>query len=186
MKKKRQQTQTLHMQNVSGKLMKKTALILIMTLGLLSCSPNKTDVIDINKTEKLITLLDQIKFSEIHIAGRQLIVDETLVKLDSTDTSSVNGYTSDTVELSEWCVKKLYLQDSIVKIHNLIIDSRNHHIIKDNGVYFFVEDGWIDSNWGKAYSLTDITNKADSFKFDRVKSIDKIKTRNNWYNYYAD
>ena len=90
------------------------------------------------------------------------------------------------MDLTDWVETKNQNKDSLIVLRDLMINSSNKRIIKDNESYFFNEGGWIDSDFGKVFSESDITGKLDKFKFDRVKEIEPIPNLENWYTYYAD
>jgi len=90
------------------------------------------------------------------------------------------------MDLNEWVSVKNINQEDIVNLKRLMIESNNLKIIKDQDAYFFSEGGWIDSEWGKVFSLKNILDQEDIFKFERVQDIEVIEGKLNWYEYYAD
>ncbi len=143
--------------------------------------------IDMTKTEQeLIPKLEEIPFKKLALNNSLLIIDDTLLLFDNDTTTNAFVFLRDTLTVAQWTNDKQVSKELMVAIKMLLKETSNYRIVNENNTYFFVEGGWIDSNWGKAYSVGDISDGEESFKFDRVQDIDLIRGKPNWYEYYAD
>ena len=143
--------------------------------------------IDVAKTEQeLIPKLKEITFKRLVLNNSLLVIDDTLLLFDDDTTTHAFGFLRDTLRMDQWTNEKQISEELMVAIKMLLNETSNYRAINENDAYFFSEGGWIDSNWGKAYSVDDISDKEESFKFDRVQDIDPIRGKPNWYEYYAD
>ena len=166
--------------------MKRELFILLCLVGLISCGQvQNKEVINMEKTEKLIPLLEKFDFSKIELTGNSLVINDTLIRFEN-DTTKINIFVADSLSLVDWSARNSINQDTVKLLLTRIRESRNKRIIKENNTYFFSEGGWIDSDFGKAYSTTNITDKMDKFKFDRIREIRRLENKKNWYDYYAD
>jgi hypothetical protein len=167
--------------------MKKTILHIIILLVLCSCEQSsKIETIDIDKSEKLIPLLNQLNISKIEIKKEKLILNDTLINFDTDKTKKIDCWVADTINVMEWIQIHNWKLETITSLKILLKESNNYRIVKENDAYFFSEGGWIDSNYGKAYSKSNLTKGKKIFTIGRLKSIDPIKDKLNWYEYYAD
>ncbi len=166
--------------------MKRKLFILLCLVGLISCGQvqNKEDI-NMEKTEKLIPLLEKFDFSKIELTGNSLVINDTLIRFEH-DTTKIHIFMADSLSLADWCARNSIKPDTIKLLLKQIIESKNKRIIIENNTYFFSVGGWIDSDYGLAYSTTDITDRKEKFKFDRIQEIRKLGNRKNWYDYYAD
>jgi hypothetical protein len=159
---------------------------IIILLLLSSCGQSGTvESIDLDKTEKLMPLLDRLKFSKIELVDNALIINDTLIKF-SRNSSNLEIYVADSIAVEDWTKTNKIPKDNLMALKDKIRESRNYRITKESNTYFFSEGGWIDSNFGKAYSKSNINNDETSYKFERIQSIKSIKNKPNWYEYYAD
>ena len=143
--------------------------------------------IDLEKTQQyLIPELEKIDFHKISLSNSLIVVDDTLIVFDSDTTTNPGRWIKTSVKAEEWVKNKKMSCSEFQSLKRLISETENYRIIKEQDTYFFSEGGWIDSNFGKAYSKTDPRESIEEFQFDRVKEIDPITDRNYWYEYYAD
>ena len=168
--------------------MKPTLLIpFLFLIGFTSCGElDKIDQIDLKKTENLIPILNQFDFNKIELRDEQFVINDTLIKFDTDISKNIDFWVKDSTTALNWIQKHNYVLDSLITLRHQIKESKNYQIIKERDVYFFSEGGWIDSNYGKAYSKINIIKAEAKFKFDRVQSIKAINGRPNWYEYFAD
>ena len=165
------------------------SLISVLFTIILSCNIEKQSrEIDINKSEKIIEYFSKYSINKLFLYQEHLIINDTLIKFNNSTNDSVQSllWTTFQMDLNEWVSVKNINQEDIVNLKRLMIESNNLKIIKDQDAYFFSEGGWIDSEWGKVFSLKNILDQEDIFKFERVQDIEVIEGKLNWYEYYAD
>lgn len=167
--------------------MKQAFIHIIIVFGLCCCSESSKDgTIDLAKSEKLVPLLNRIDFFKIELRDGLLTIDDTLIRFDADTSNKFNYWIAGSVTAYEWTQNHNLNLDTLTNLKIKINESGNYKIIKELDTYFFSEGGWIDSNYGKAYSKINISKNKEKFKFDRLQSIDPISIRRNWYDYYAD
>ena len=162
-------------------------LILVPILILNACIDMYSTHLDLGKTEQyLIPELNKINFHEISLSDSLIVVDDTLIVSDSDTTSNPGRWIKTSVKAEEWVKNKKISYSEFQSLKRLIGETENYRIVKEQATYFFSEGGWIDSNFGKAYSETDPRERIEEFRFDSVQEIDPIDDRERWYEYYAD
>ena len=167
--------------------MRTKLLYIIILYSLSSCVQLSEDEnIDIEKTEKLIPLLERLDFSKLELKDGRLIINDTLIKFDSDTSKNRDIFIADSTSAEMWTKSHKLSTEKLEILKNRILESKNNRINKEDDIYFFSEGGWIDSNYGKAYSKSIINNNKKNYKFNRIQSINPIKEKPNWYIYYAD
>jgi hypothetical protein len=154
-----------------------------------SCNFEKNErQIDFEKSVELAKYMGDFSINQlaIHRSGF-LKVDNYVILPDSVDKDSIEiGLNDSLIHQIDWLKTSDLTKKKLNEIKRLLIDSNNEKINYENGAYFFMTGGWIDAQWGKVYSISDISDKEDFFKFERIKDIDPIENKQNWFDYYID
>lgn len=172
------------LQHINNTLIIGLVIVLLNSCGI----DNNLRQIDIDKSMLIIEKMEHLQIHRLTLNYNDLIINDTLIYLDSIakDTISNRPWTKAQIDIGDWIILKKQHKDSLIILRDLMKNSANKRIIKDNESFFFNEGGWIDSDFGKVYSKTNITDQLDKFTFDRVKEIEPIPNLKNWYTYYAD
>jgi hypothetical protein len=166
-------------------------ILTALTLSLLfnSCGINRNErEINFDKSIELAKLMDKFSVQELTITRDNHIRLNNLVIIpDSIEPQGIQlSFRDSIVTTSDWIYATGFKETDLSNLKRLLKESNNIKIIKDNESFFFMTGSWIDAQWGKVYSKTDISNKKDSFKFERVQEIEPIKDQPNWFDYYID
>jgi hypothetical protein len=152
--------------------MGKFAIFLIVVC--IACSKPNTNI-DFSEIQKLIPVLTSLSFKKIYVRPNELFLDDFLVM--SIDSS---GHQKD----SDGNLVKG--KESFSRIHSVLAKNGVSRVYFENDVFFFVDGGWIDSQWGLAYSERNLIGTESDFNFDRVQELEVIGLDSNWYYFYAD
>ena len=167
----------------------KTKSFYILCLIFLSCGTDRTErEIDLPKSEQIIPYLENLSINRLELYEDNLIVNDTLVQFNSSSADSINNsrWTAHGMTMDEWVEKKEITPESLTDLKKLMMSSKNLRVVREKEDYFFSEGSWIDADWGKAYSIQEISSKHSDFTFDQIREIKAISNRPNWYEYYAD
>ena len=160
--------------------------ILLLSFSILACHENShVREIDLEKSEQLIEYIDHLSIESLVLSDQNLIINDTLI-LINPDSLNNPVFHRHQMSLEEWESKKRLPKGTLAKVLNLMNESSNKSIVKENKAYFFNEGGWIDSEFGKVYSKQELVGKAKDFKFERVQEIKPFGKKQSWYVYYAD
>src|SRR5690606_7461834 len=155
----------------------------------LSCGTDRTErEIDLQKSEQIIPYMENLFIDRLELYEDNLIVNDTLVQFNSSPADSINSsrWTAHQMSIYEWVLKREISSESMTDLKKLMMSSKNLRVVREKEVYFFSEGSWIDADWGKAYSIHDISSKHSDFTFDQIQEIKAISNRRNWFEYYAD
>lgn len=141
----------------------------------LACSKPRPSI-DFSELQKMIPVLTSLSFKEIYVRQDGLLLDDFLML--SIDSSGHQKIVSDSVYFSG--------KESFSRIHYLLVKNGINRLYFDNDAYFFVYGGWIDAQWGLAYSERSLIGKESVFTFDRIQEFEVIEEDFNWYYFYAD
>tara|TARA_Y100000385_G_scaffold276770_1_gene322922 strand:+ start:1522 stop:2091 length:570 start_codon:yes stop_codon:yes gene_type:complete len=162
---------------------------LTFPLLLNSCGFNRNELeINFDQSIEVANLMDKFSIQELTISrDNHIRLDNLLILPDSVDRHGIEPSHGDSiVSLTEWTNATGFSKTELSNLKRLLTESNNTKIVKENGAFFFMTGSWIDAQWGKVYSKTDISNQEDSFSFGRVQEIEPIKDRPNWFDYYVD
>ena len=163
--------------------------LFILCLIYVSCGIDQTErKIDLQKSEEIIPLMEELSIDRLELREGNLVINDTLLLSSSPNINSLTDsrWTAHQMRIEEWIENKRIKQETMTDLNNLMTNSKNLRIIKEREVYFFNEGSWIDADWGKAYSIHNISSQKPDYLFDKVQEIKAINDQPNWYEYYAD
>ncbi|MFD0975357.1 hypothetical protein [Salinimicrobium gaetbulicola] len=163
--------------------------LFILCLICVSCGIDRTErKIDLQQSEEIILMMEEFSIDRLELREGNLIINDTLLLSNSSSVYSSTDprWTAHQMKIEEWIKNKKIKQETLTALFSLMTNSKNQRIVKEREVYFFNEGSWIDADWGKAYSIHNISSKKPDFSFDNVQEIKTIDDRPNWYEYYAD
>lgn len=163
----------------------------IVLLSLLTACgmKRKERKIDFEKSVKLGELLKSLSIQEISVLqyGGALKINDQIVVSDSINLDALElCKIHECLHETQWVELSIMTKSDLVAIKELLKESNNVKVISDQGAFFFMTGSWIDAQWGKVYSTSDIIGKEGVFEFEGVKEITPIEDFSNWFEYYAD
>lgn len=162
---------------------------LVILLLINSCSSAKNErQIDFEKSTELAEYMENFSIDQLSVHKNGFLqFDNYIILPDSVDKETVEINLRDSlIHQTDWLRSSKLTEKQLGEIKSLMIESNNEKVNHDNGAFFFMTGSWIDAQWGKAYSKLDISDKVDFFTFERIKEIEPIENKQNWYDYYAD